>query len=265
MTAEPAAGLWIRRYCPAPDARTRLLCLPYAGGSAPFYLPFARSLAPDVDVLAVQYPGRQDRLREPCIDSVAGLADVLVGEVVPWTDRPLALFGHSMGASVAFELALRLERLGHRPFVVFASGRTAPSRPREATVHLRDDAGLMAEVLSLGGTDARIFEDEDLRRMVLPVLRSDYRAAETYRSSPGSRLAAPLRALVGADDPHAPLDSVRAWGDHTDGGFDLRTYPGGHFYLANRMEEVATDVLRMISAMRPPGRDHYQVAEGAGV
>ncbi|MET7936064.1 alpha/beta fold hydrolase [Streptomyces sp. NPDC005322] len=250
MSTEPEAGLWIRRFCPSPDARVRLLCLPYAGGAAPFYLPLTRSLAPDVDVLSVQYPGRQDRQREACIDSVAGLADALVGEVVPWTDRPLALFGHSMGASVAFELALRMEWLGHPPPVVFVSGRTAPSRPRGSTVHLRDDAGLVAEILSLGGTDPRVFEDEGLRRMVLPALRNDYRAAETYRSAPGFRLAAPLRALVGADDPHAPLDAVRAWEEHTEGGFDLRMYPGGHFYLADRMEFVATDILGQISAIR---------------
>ncbi|MEU2338127.1 alpha/beta fold hydrolase [Streptomyces sp. NPDC006654] len=250
MSAEPEAGLWIRRFSPSPDAGVRLLCLPYAGGAAPFYLPFARALAPDVDVLSVQYPGRQDRQREACVDSVAGLADALVGEVVPWTDRPLALFGHSMGASVAFELALRLERLGRRPLVVFVSGRTAPSRPRGSTVHLRDDAGLVAEILSLGGTDPRVFEDEDLRRLVLPALRSDYRAAETYRSTPGSRLAAPLRALVGADDPHAPVDTVRAWEEHTEGGFGLRTYPGGHFYLAEGMEFVAREVMGQISAIR---------------
>lgn len=109
---------WIRRYSPVTDARARLLCLPHAGGSAPFYLPFARALAPDVDVLTVQYPGRQDRRHEPCIDSITDLADSLTGEVLPWADRPLAIFGHSMGAMIAFELALRLERQGTQPLVV---------------------------------------------------------------------------------------------------------------------------------------------------
>ncbi|MFF3909584.1 thioesterase II family protein [Streptomyces sp. NPDC001848] len=249
----PATGLWIRRFRPAPEAPVRLLCLPYAGGAAPFYLPFARALTPRVDVLAVQYPGRQDRREEPCIESVPEMADALVDEVVSWTDRPLALFGHSMGASVAFELALRLERLGHRPAVLFASGRCAPSRPREGTVHLRDDAGLVAELVSLGGTDVRVLQDAELLRTVLPAVRSDYRAAETYRRVAGSRLATPVRALVGADDPRAPLDAVRAWADHTDGGFELRTFPGGHFYLADQMEHVAAEVSRTISAILSEG------------
>lgn len=119
--------LWVRRYHPAPEARHRLFCLPYAGGSASYFLPVARALSPHVDVLAVQYPGRQDRRHEPCVESVEELADLLVDIVKPWADRPLSLFGHSMGASVAFELALRLEALGIVPHSLFASGRRAPA------------------------------------------------------------------------------------------------------------------------------------------
>ncbi|MFF1379619.1 thioesterase II family protein [Streptomyces sp. NPDC058308] len=242
---------WIRRYNPADTARARLLCLPHAGGSASFYLPFSRSLAPDVDVLTVQYPGRQDRRHEPCVDSIAGLADALVDEVLPWADRPLAVFGHSMGAMVAFELARRLEQRGTQPLVVFASGRRAPSRRREdsSPVHLRDEKGLIAELRALSGTDARVFEDEDLLRMALPAIRSDYKAAETYRYVPGPPLAAPVRAHVGVDDPKATLDEVRSWATHTAGGFEMDTHPGGHFYLTDQMPDVAAAVSRQISAL----------------
>ncbi|MGW5866083.1 thioesterase II family protein [Streptomyces sp. NPDC055239] len=242
---------WIRRYNPAENARARLLCLPHAGGSASFYLPLSRELGPDVDVLTVQYPGRQDRRHEPCIDSVTGLADALVDEVLPWADRPFAIFGHSMGAMVAFELALRLERRGTRPLVVFASGRRAPSRRREDTapVHLRDDKGMIAELRALSGTDARVFEDEELLRMALPAIRSDYRAAETYRYVPGPRLAAPVHAHVGTEDSKVTLDEARSWADHTDGGFALHTHPGGHFYPTGQMPRVAAAVSREISGL----------------
>ncbi|MET8681780.1 alpha/beta fold hydrolase [Streptomyces sp. NPDC004647] len=244
---------WIRRYSPAANARARLLCLPHAGGSASFYLPFSRSFGPDVDVLTVQYPGRQDRRNEPCIDSITGLADALVDEVLPWADRPLAIFGHSMGAMIAFELALRLEQQGARPLVVFASGRRAPSRRREnaAPVHLRDETGMVAELRSLSGTDARVFEDEELLRMALPAIRSDYKAAETYRYVAGPRLAAPVHAHVGTDDPKVTLDEVGSWAEHTDGGFELHTHPGGHFYLTDQMSSVAVAVSRQISALLP--------------
>ncbi|MDQ0954324.1 surfactin synthase thioesterase subunit [Streptomyces phaeochromogenes] len=101
---------WIRRYHPAPDASTRLVCFPHAGGSATFYHPVSRALSPEIDVVAVQYPGRQERRTEPLVDSVEKLADLIVPELEPWLDRPLTFFGHSMGASLAYEVALRLRR-----------------------------------------------------------------------------------------------------------------------------------------------------------
>ncbi len=252
VTANRAdAGRWIRRYHPAPDAPVRLLCLPHAGGSASYYFPFSRALSPAVDVLSVQYPGRQDRMDEPLIDSLPDLADALVDEVLRWTDRPLAIFGHSMGATVAYELALRLERSGTVPLAVFVSGRRAPSRHRGDAVHLLDDRGVLAELRALSGTDAEVFEDEDLLSMVLPAIRNDYRAAESYRHVPGSRLAAPVRAHIGTEDPKATVDEVRSWAEHTDGGFELRTHPGGHFYLNDRISFLAATVTEQISALLP--------------
>ncbi|MFI7327623.1 thioesterase II family protein [Streptomyces rubiginosohelvolus] len=247
----PESSPWIRRYNPAADARARLLCLPHAGGSASFYLPLSRALGPDIDVLTVQYPGRQDRRHEPCVDSITGLADALVGEVLPWADRPLAIFGHSMGAMVGFELALRLERRGTQPLVFFASGRRAPSRRREDgdPVHLRDDQRVIAELRALSGTDARVLDDEELLRMALPAIRSDYRAAETYRYVPGPRLAAPIHAHVGTEDSKVTPDEARAWADHTSGGFDLHTHPGGHFFPAEQMPRIATSLAGEISGL----------------
>ena len=137
---------WIRRYHPAPDAAARMLCLPHAGGSASFFFPMSRDLTPRVEVLAVQYPGRQDRYQEPCLTSVDDFADQIGAALadLEWADgadgeRPLALFGHSLGASVAFELTRRLEAAGRKPAVLFVSGRRAPSRHRTDTVHLRPD------------------------------------------------------------------------------------------------------------------------------
>ncbi|OLZ59426.1 thioesterase [Streptomyces sp. IMTB 2501] len=244
-------SLWIRRFHPAQGAPARLLCLPHAGGSAPFYFPVSQALSPGLDVLAVQYPGRQDRHTEPCIESLPELADALIEQVLPWTDRPLALFGHSMGASLAFELALRLERRGTVPLVVFASGRRAPSRHRDETVHLRDDAGLVAELRALSGTDARVFGDEELLRMVLPAIRSDYKAAETYRHTARARLAAPIHVHVGTDDPKATLDEARAWGEHTESEFEMHVYPGGHFYLNNHAPRVISAISQQISSLLP--------------
>jgi surfactin synthase thioesterase subunit len=244
MQTSTDRDLWIRRFHPAPDAPVRLLCLPHAGGSAPFFHPVSAALAPKVEVLAVQYPGRQDRHREPCVTSLARLADLLLEVLADDLDRPLALFGHSMGASLAFELAGLLEQeAGIEPAVLFVSGRQAPSRPDSNSVHLRGDEELIAEVQRLGGTDARVLADPDLRELVLPTLRGDFRAAETYRPTRAEVLACPISALTGDADPRAREPEVRAWREHTSGDFDLRVFPGGHFYLA----EHAPAVIRLIA------------------
>ena len=101
-------------------------------------------------------------------------------------DRPLTFFGHSMGAVVAFEVARRMEDAGNGPVRLFASGRRAPSRTREENVHLRDDDGLVAELRALSGTAAQFLADEELLHMILPAIRSDYTAVETYRCDPGA-------------------------------------------------------------------------------
>jgi len=214
-------GLWCRRFHPAPDAAHRLVCFPHAGGSASYYLPVSTALAPRVDVVAVQYPGRQDRRNEPLIDDIATLADHVYDVLRGWDDRPLTFFGHSMGALVAFEVARRFEREGSGPVRLFASGRRAPSRYRDENVHRRDDDGI---------------------RMILPALRGDYRAVETYRSAPGATVACPITALVGDSDPKTSLDEAQDWEKHTSADFDLRILPGGHFYLNSR----AADVLKVL-------------------
>jgi len=232
----PSAGnstgnSWVRRFHPSPDAPARLICFPHAGGAATYFFPVSKAMAPGVDVLAIQYPGRQDRRGEPCVDDVRELADLVVPQLRPWLDRPAALFGHSLGATLAFEVALRLEGEGVALLELFASGRRAPSRFRDERVHRRDDAGFIAEVRRLAGTDSQLLDDDEMLEMILPSLRGDYRAAETYRYRPGPALSCPITAMVGDHDTHVTLDEAGAWAEHTSGQFDLKVFPGGHFYL----------------------------------
>jgi pyochelin biosynthetic protein PchC len=240
MTADTTVGTgaWIRRFHPGPKDAPRLVCLPHAGGSASYFFPVSRQLASVADVLAVQYPGRQDRRHEPCLDSIAALADALAGELRPYGDRPLTLFGHSMGATLGFEVARRLEAAGVRVRHLFASGRRAPSTARQERVHLRDDDGLIADIKRLSGTDAQVLGDDEIMRMILPAIRADYRAAETYRCPPGPPLACPVTVLTGDADPHVTDEEARAWQQHTTGPFDLKVFAGGHFYLNSHAAAV---------------------------
>ncbi|MFE0728706.1 thioesterase II family protein [Streptomyces antibioticus] len=251
MTAfdSPAASPWIRRYAPAPDAPVRLVCLPHAGGSAAFYSGLARSLSPEVDTLAVQYPGRLDRRHDPLITDMTELADRVVTELLPWTDRGFALFGHSLGAVLGFEVARRLEAKGRPPLALFVSGRDAPSRHRPESAHLLDDKALIEQVKELGGTDPQLFEYEELVRLALPVIRADYEAVAGYRFAPGPPLSCPVTTLNGTDDPKVSPEHTDAWREHTTGAFDSVVFPGRHFYLVDRHAEVTAALAHRLAAL----------------
>lgn len=215
------------------------MCLPHAGGSASFFFPVSRALAPAVEVLAVQYPGRQDRRDEPNIPSLHELADRIFAVLGQLDDRPLALFGHSMGAVLAYEVALRMRDAGlASPVRLFASGRRAPSRHREERVHEQSDAQIVAELRALSGTDAAMLADPEMLELIMPAIRSDYRAVETYRYRPGPMLDCPVTVLTGDSDPRVSIDEATAWQEHTTGQTELHVLPGGHFFLVDQSERV---------------------------
>ncbi|MEU9233177.1 thioesterase II family protein [Streptomyces subrutilus] len=230
---------WVRRSHPAPKAKVRLVCLPHAGGSASFYFPVSKALAPAVEVLAIQYPGRQDRRHEPNIPSIPDMADQIFAAVRPLDDRPLALFGHSMGAVLAYEVALRMQDAGlSSPVRLFTSGRRAPSCRRDERIPVESDEQLVAELRKLSGTDATMLADPELLEMIMPAIRSDYDAVLSYQYEPGRKLDCPVTVLTGDSDPRVTVDEAAAWEHHTTGPTDLHVLPGGHFYLVNQNERV---------------------------
>ncbi|MCD0451732.1 alpha/beta fold hydrolase [Actinocorallia sp. API 0066] len=233
---------WFRCFTPLPEAEVQLVCFPHAGGSASAYFPLARTLSPEVEVRAVQYPGRQERRFEPLIGDITELADRIHAVLDRRPVRRLAFFGHSMGAVVAFEVARRIERHGGPPLdALFVSGRRAPSHRRPETISLRgdDEASVLAELLSLSGTDARILQDAELRELILPVVRGDYAAIEGYDYIPGPPLNCPVTVLTGDADPLTTVDEARDWANHTRGGSELTVFPGGHFFLDAHRPAVA--------------------------
>ncbi|MEV6977518.1 alpha/beta fold hydrolase [Kitasatospora sp. NPDC093806] len=230
--------LWLRRYHPSPDPAARLVCLPHSGGAAPYFRALSEALSPAVEAVAVQYPGRQDRRTEPLVGDLGELATRLaevLDDLLTDEPGPFALFGHSMGALLAFEVARRLEQDGREVAGLFVSGMRAPSAQRNEWLHLAEDAELLREVRGLGGTEARLLEDEEIVRAALPVIRSDTRAVETYHyraaSGAGADLRCPVIALTGTEDPRVTPVEAGTWRDHTSGGFELHAFPGDHFYL----------------------------------
>ncbi|GGZ80912.1 thioesterase [Streptomyces bluensis] len=250
-------NVWFRRFPSAENALTgpgrgaecELVCFPHAGGSATYWQPLARALAPTVDVAAVQYPGRLDRLREAPVEDLHLLADLIAEALGPRGDRPRALLGHSMGASLAYEVAVRLARRpGEEPQLLVVSGRRGPAaargRNREWPV---GDAELVRRIRGLGGTDALVLDDPGVLELILPALRGDYRALASYEDTPGRPLSCPVVALTGDRDPEATVEEVRTWGEQTSGDFRIRVLAGGHFFL----NDHAGDVIDLIRGLLP--------------
>ncbi|MEU0506659.1 alpha/beta fold hydrolase [Nocardia sp. NPDC005998] len=227
---------WLRRLSPAPgDGSHKLVCFPHAGGSAISFGRLAEGVGSEYEVLAVQYPGRQDRRREPLVGNISDLVDGLLPDLVAAVGdvQDFSLFGHSMGSVVAFEACRRLEHeVGASPKVLFASGRRAPSAaPPELRVHLLGDRELAEQLVRFGGTPSALLEDPEFRELILSIVRNDYRAIETYECSPDAMVSSPIVAIVGDRDPDASFAEIEVWGSHTSGSFLAKSFPGGHFFI----------------------------------
>ncbi len=251
VASTSGSGRWVRGYRRAPGGMP-LFCFPHAGGAASYFHPWAASLAPGIDVLAVQYPGREDRAAEPCVTTIPELADQIHAALRSSLPETFAFFGHSMGAVLAFEVTRRIAWAGDRePARLFVSGRAAPPRKHHQNLHRAGDPALIAELRSLGGTDPRILQDNAVLELILPVMRADYTASETYEFAPGAPLSCDITALTGDRDVHNTAADAAAWSGHTTGAFDLRVYPGAHFYL----DDCRAQVLEVISSsLAAPGR-----------
>ncbi|MEU5538897.1 alpha/beta fold hydrolase [Streptomyces sp. NPDC020362] len=242
-------SIWLRRHATAAPPRLRLLCLPHAGGSAGFFHDWGHAFGDDVEVLAARYPGRQERIADDLPGSVEELADGLAEELPPLLDTPLAVFGHSMGASIGYELALRLrDRHQVSPQLLMVSCRKPPHLLTPRTAAVADDAALIAEVRRLGGTDGALLADPDLRELVLPAIRADFAAVARYGARPGVPLDCPVAGYLGAGDPDVSADDMTGWAAVAPRGFGLTVLPGDHFYLVAQRDALVADIRARLAA-----------------
>ncbi len=240
-----AATPWLQCYRRVPAPSVRLVCFPHAGGSASYFRQWSDNLPPGMELLAAQYPGREDRLREPVVTDLGVLADRYARILASAGDLPVVLFGHSLGAAIAYEVARRMQAEGGAPALLVVSGRHAPLDPSRA-VHLMDDDALWADVARAGGTNPQVLESAELRAMVLPVLRADYRLSETYQPVEGPPLSCPVLAVSGDDDPDVDLTLLPGWGKLTDADFAVRVFDGNHFYLNAHRQALIGEIVRRL-------------------
>ncbi|WP_431041563.1 alpha/beta fold hydrolase [Streptomyces sp. P1-3] len=229
-----------------------LVCLPHAGGTAGMFAAWHPLLPADVELISVQYPGRQDRLTEPHVEDLAEVADRVAAELGELPDRPVALFGHSVGSAIAYEIAVRLERdTGHALQHVFVSAREAPHRKHGEEDHRLGDEDLIAAIRQLGGRDLEALNTPRLWPIILPPLRADLRMADRYRPTRLEPLHAPITAFGGAGDHTCAPQDLETWRDATAEKLDVQVFRGKHHYLTEDPAPVVEAITQRLRAGTP--------------
>src|SRR5512140_477997 len=223
---------WIVRPRPNPQAALRLLCFPYAGGGSSVFRTWPADLPADVELLAVELPGRDTRFGERPIARLAPLVTALADAVIPLLQAPFAIYGHSLGALVGFSFARELRRRSFRlPVHLFMSGRRAPQLPERSPLHQLPDPEFLAALHRLGGIRDAVFQATELMAVYLPILRADITVSEAEVAAPEEPLACPITVLGGLSDERTSIDELDAWRPQTSAAFERELFPGGHFFL----------------------------------
>lgn len=250
MVAEGGVTAWCVRFRRQVPGTMRLVCFPHAGGGAAAFHPLARLMPPNVEILAIVPPGREARLREPPLNSIAAMAEGAASAIAAQPALPFAFFGHSMGAIIAFEVARLLQRQClPSPRRLFISGRRAPcGTMSEQPLSRLDDAALVAEISRrYEGIPAAVLADAELLRMFLPILRADMCAVEGYVDMPQPALRVPLTLMGGLTDPQCTDAAWAGWHPLVTGPVEKMRFPGGHFYLVQERTATAAAIARRLS------------------
>ena len=236
---------WLMIPRPRRGAGVRVVCLPH-GGTAAFW-PWAERLPPEIELAIVQLPGRESRLREPPYRQMTDLVDDAVEALGEALADPFVLFGHSVGALLAFELAMALEAGGLAPAGLIVAGQNSPPRGSSGSGAIGQsvpgedeltDEALLSQLKELGGTPQSVLDDPDLVDLLLPAFRADADLIRTYRPTDDRRISCPVTAYGGLEDELTSRSGLRRWQERTDAECRLRMFPGAHFFIETAEELV---------------------------
>lgn len=233
---------WIRQFHkPDLPESLPLLVFPHAGAGASAYREFSKALSKKFKVIVFQYPGRQDRAAEALLGSLTAIAAGAFGEFSTSDHNrgvPIVTFGHSMGALVAFEFVRIAEATGIDVRQLNVSATVAPCHTAAKPPHPTDEEDLLNHLLALEGTDTDVFANREVMKLTLPVVKADFAAFDAYCCAETVKVAAPIHAMGGDQDPYVTLGDLYGWGQHTD-TVKVTMFDGGHFYVNQHIEAIA--------------------------
>jgi medium-chain acyl-[acyl-carrier-protein] hydrolase len=244
---------WFVRFLPRAEAQARLICFPYAGAGAGIFNSWPYLLPEWLDVAAIELPGRGSHFSKAPLVDIETVVNELVREVAQLQDLPFALYGHSLGAKIAFEFACELQRRqGPRPAHLIVGARAAPHQPIQISPSPADlpREGFVEFLRDLGATPPEVLENRELMDLLLPTIHADFRLNESRPAKPWTALHCPITALCGATDRAVSKEFMRHWADLTTRRFDLIPVEGDHFFLHQSKETLLAIVTKLMRRVR---------------
>lgn len=230
---------WVKFYRPHPNPAIRLFCFPYAGSSAIVFRSWSDALTPIIEVGSIELPGRGTQIKESLLTRTEPIVEAIALALLPTLDKPFAFFGHSMGAILAFECSRLLrKKYGLLPSHLFVSGRHAPQFPPRSPIHALPEAAFIREVRRFNGIPDTVLENSELMELLLPILRADFEALETYTYIDESPLDCQITAFGGLQDVNTCIDGLEAWANQTSSFFCLQMLPGDHFFINSAQPQL---------------------------
>ncbi|WP_353931560.1 thioesterase II family protein [Okeanomitos corallinicola TIOX110] len=248
MTTKTTFNSWITRPQPNPHAKMRLFCLPYAGGSAVIFRTWLKNLPPTIEVCPIEIPGRGRQMILPPHTKMPSLVAEIAKNIIPFLDKPFAIFGHSMGGQVSFELA-RLLRSDYqlKPIHLFISGRKAPQiNSTKRKIYNLPDQEFWQEVNKLNGTPNEVIENAEMIEIFLPILRADFTVLETHIHTNQQPFDFPISVFGGLQDTEVPTYQLEAWREHTTANFSLQMLEGDHFFLRSNEKLLLSKISQQL-------------------
>ena len=229
-------------HLPRQRGRVMLFCMPPAGGGASLFRHWGKRLAPDVEVWPAHLPGRESRLADPLITDIAVMSRELAAAMQQFIDRPYAIFGHSMGALIGFAA---MAHLPTPPVRFFPSGMWPPDRPDPDPWGHLSDADLTERLRKQDGFPKAILDVQEMRELVLPIVRADALMTETWMS-PVIKLRCPITAFAGLRDELIPAADVHRWADWTAAGMEAVDLDGAHGFVVTHEEQICATIRRLL-------------------
>ncbi len=245
---------WVTCPFPQPEAELRIFCFPFAGGGASIYRGWGKLFGSKVEVCPIQLPGRENRFSEPAFKEARALAQALASQLQLYSDKPFVMYGHSMGALVAFELTRVLQANGMTmPEALILGAHRAAHLPRtRETLYNLDDKAFIDRLQRFGGFPEEVLASADLLQFLMPTLKADFTLCDTYVYTEQEPLNCPIHIFAGAADPEAPPAVMEAWCQHSNTDTQMHIFQAGHFFIRSDLERVV-DTLKTILPLSQTG------------